>query len=148
MSGAAWLRERQVDLAVDRILEAAGRAIVERGMGAVTMTDVARQAGCSRGTLFRSFRTRDELHVAYVMHGAREIAEVRARPAMAAWFVPDQAGFTARLAGRAELFTALTAGLSTSPADDEAAERALVRLFVVPAVLEAGPGRSGAAAGR
>jgi AcrR family transcriptional regulator len=192
-SASAWLREAQTELAETRLLEAAGRAFVEIGVGAVTMSDVARHAGCSRGTVYRYFPSREALHLAYVRHGARQIAAevrartagladprerivativesvraVRARPDMAVWFDPDQAGFTARLSHRPELIDSLTGGLAASlgeevaprdaatqqslrwvvrvivsllgmPAADEEEERVLVRRFVAPAFAPAG----------
>ena len=190
MSAGAWLREEQTDLAVDKILTAAGEAFVALGVDAATMSDIARHAGCSRGTLYRYFKTRRDLHLAYVDRGAREItkllrsrlagivdprerliasitgaiAEVRARPDMAAWFQPGQAGFTAELSGRPELARALTASLAeglversggpdrrlalrwcvrvivsllTAPGESEDEERELIARFVVPGVLEA-----------
>jgi AcrR family transcriptional regulator len=139
-SAAPWLREAQTELAETRLLEAAGRAFAEIGVGAVTMSDVARHAGCSRGTVYRYFPSREALHLAYVRHGARQIAAevrartagltdardrivativesvraVRARPDMVAWFEPGQAGFTARLSHSPELIDSLAGGLASS----------------------------------
>lgn len=65
MSGA-WLREEQVDLAVDRLLDAAGEAFAHDGVDATTMAGVALVAGCSRATLYTCLPNRRALHVAFV----------------------------------------------------------------------------------
>jgi len=189
VSAAVWRREEHSDRAIDRILTAAGEAFVALGVGAVTMSDVARFAGCSRATVYRYFKTRDDLHVAYVMFRAEEVAHdvaartreiaddvdrlvatvleavaaVRARPDLSAWFEAGQAGHTARLSGRPEIFEALAAGFAPSfgegarldaradlarrfvvrvivsllamPGADETEEEAIVRGFVAPGVL-------------
>jgi AcrR family transcriptional regulator len=70
MSGA-WLREEQTDLAVDKILEAASRAFVDLGVSRTRMGHIAQYAGCSRGTLYRYFKTRAELDLAYIDRSAR-----------------------------------------------------------------------------
>ena len=46
------MREDQADLAVAKIFEGAGQAFVDPGVG-----EIARYSGCSRGTLYRYFRT-------------------------------------------------------------------------------------------
>lgn len=193
MSQGAWLREEQTDLAVGRILAAAGEAFARLGVGRVTMSDVAAHAGCSRGTIYRYFKTRDELHVAYVTHRAREVSAevagivapitdpverltatvlesvraVRARPDLSVWFDAGQAGHTARLSGRPELYEALADGIATSlgdadrpaagrreplrwivrvivsllamPGASDEEERTIVSRFVVPGILADGP---------
>lgn len=66
--------------AVDRILEGAEKAFSELGVSKAGMAEIAEFAGCSRGTLYRYFPTRHDLHVAYVDRASGEIAErVRAR---------------------------------------------------------------------
>lgn len=132
MSGA-WLREEQVDLAVEKILEAAAVAFVELGVSRAGMADIAKYAGCSRGTLYRYFKTRHELHLAYVNHCAlgisdrvraglveiedprerliegvvRSCREVRAIPGAAAWFEPGDSGIAARMSGGSEVVAAM-----------------------------------------
>ena len=76
----AWLREEQPGVAVNRILDAAEKAFVEVGVSAAGMGRIAEAAGCSRGTLYRYFPNRHELHVAYVDRASRQIvARVRER---------------------------------------------------------------------
>ena len=134
-----WLREEQADLAVHKILDAASAAFAEIGVPAASMADVARFAGCSRGTLYRYFRNRHELYVAYVDRAARELAtrvaeglagigdprmrliegilrsvhEVRATPATAAWFAPGGTGIAAGMSGASDVIEALAAAFVT-----------------------------------
>lgn len=130
-----WLREQQADLAVDKILDAASNVFSELGVPATGMADIARVAGCSRGTLYRYFRNRHELYVAYIDRAARELAariaaelagiddprtrlvegillsvrEVRATPATAAWFAPGGTGIAAGMSGASDVIEALAA---------------------------------------
>ena len=41
-----------------RILEATAALVAERGLGGVTMEEVARRAGVAKGTVFHRFRNR------------------------------------------------------------------------------------------
>jgi AcrR family transcriptional regulator len=129
-----WGREDQPDLAVDRILDAAEKAFVERGVTAVGMADVAEVAGCSRGTLYRYFDSRHALHTAYVNRAAarmlerlrielasiddprerlvegilRAIREVRRDPGTAAWFEPGAEQIAARMSRSSEVVDGIT----------------------------------------
>jgi AcrR family transcriptional regulator len=133
MTGA-WLREEQADLATDKILEAAAVAFVELGVSRTGMGDIAKYAGCSRGTLYRYFTSRNELLVAYVNRSAAELSarvaaeivdyddpeerliegilrsvrEVRATPGTAAWFEPGESGGAARVSHSSEVIDAVT----------------------------------------
>jgi AcrR family transcriptional regulator len=124
----AWLREEQSDLAVEKILEAASHAFQELGVGKASMADIARYAGCSRGTLYRYFQNRHQLHLAYVDDQARKlsvrvraaisgiedprerlvegvmraVAEARGTPGTAAWFAVGDSGIAARASGRSQ----------------------------------------------
>lgn len=128
-----WLRAEQADLASDKILEAAGAAFVERGVSRTGMGDIARYAGCSRGTLYRYFKNRHELHLAFVSrtaldlaarvsHGldafddpaerlvegiVRSLREVRSTPAAAAWFTPGDSGLAADVSRLSEVVDSL-----------------------------------------
>ncbi len=131
---SAWLREEQPDVAVERILDAADRAFVELGVSGAGMAKIAEFAGCSRGTLYRYFETRHDLHRAYVERVAhqimervgrqlegiddprerlvegtlRAIREVRRRPGTAAWFEPGVASLAARMSRSSEMVETLT----------------------------------------
>jgi AcrR family transcriptional regulator len=130
----AWLREEQAGLAVDKILAAAAQAFVDLGVSRAGMGHIARYAGCSRGTLYRYFKNRHELHLAYVNRTAVEIADrlsaelaaiadpeerliegivgavrlVRSTPATAAWFAPGESGMAARMSRGSEVIESLS----------------------------------------
>ncbi len=176
-------------MSAERILDAAAGLFADHGVGGVGMGEVARAAGCSRATLYRYFADRHELHVAFVHREARRVGaavvagtqaiadpaerlaaavlaavdEVRAAPALLAWFADGDAARTAELAQSSAVIEALGLGLVhdhddpddpddrdaarwlvrvivsllTVPGRDGAEERALVERFVVPAVLAA-----------
>ncbi|MCH2187116.1 TetR/AcrR family transcriptional regulator [Myxococcota bacterium] len=140
MKEARWPRADASLQAQTRILNAAGRAFVKRGVRLTTMSDVAQEAACSRATLYRYFRTREDLHVAFVAQRGQALAveiiervgrfdasethwrkliqesirSVRERPELLAWFEPEQAGHTARLSRGSELLKSLTLGFMDS----------------------------------
>ena len=133
MSGA-WLREEQADLAVDKILEAAAGAYADLGVARTRMGHIAQYAGCSRGTLYRYFKTRSELDLAYINRSARllsahlkrelaeikdprnrmvegilrAVQEVRGSPGMSAWFDPRASGRTARISHGSRVINTLS----------------------------------------
>jgi len=133
--GGAWLREEQSDLAAEKILDAASKAFIERGVFRTGMREIAAFAGCSRGTLYRYFKNRDALHRAYIDHWAAELAArlrdelaniedprerltegivgavrlVRHTPATAVWFAPGDSGRTAQASADSEVVHAVTA---------------------------------------
>ena len=51
------------DTAADRIIEATFKLVAERGLGSVTMTDVADRAGVARQTLYNHFSDVDQIVV-------------------------------------------------------------------------------------
>ncbi len=128
-----WLREEQADLAAQKILDGAAQAFVDLGVSGAGMGEIARYAGCSRGTLYRYFKNRHELHVAFVNDRAtrlvaelrvelqdiddpaqqlreyimRAVQKVRRNPAMAAWFEPHESGITARMSRGSEVIGCL-----------------------------------------
>ena len=55
---------RDEPTSVDRILDAAHAAFAESGVGATTMTRIARDAGVSREWLYRQFANRDAVNAA------------------------------------------------------------------------------------
>jgi AcrR family transcriptional regulator len=127
MAGA-WLREEQAELAAEKILDAASKAFVERGVFRTGMGEIASFAGCSRGTLYRYFKNREALHRAYIDHWAARLAGklraelediddpgerlvegilaavrlVRDTPGMAVWFTPGDSGLTAQVSSDSE----------------------------------------------
>ena len=162
MSG--WLRDEQADLAVDRILDAAGDEFVSRGIAATGMADIARAAGCSRATVYRYFENRDALRLAYVNREAVRVARavgasvaaiadpaerytsailgsvdhVRRTPTLAAWFTPSDLGVANRLAASSDVVDALAAGLLGQEDGRPAEARWIVRVIVSLLAL---PGR-------
>lgn len=130
----SWLREEQADLAADKILEAADSAFADLGVWRTRMGHIARYAGCSRGTLYRYFKTRHELHLAYIDRSARSLAaelstelaeiedprtrlvegilravqKVRDRPGTRAWFDPQASGRTARISRGSEVIDTMS----------------------------------------
>jgi AcrR family transcriptional regulator len=140
-----WLREEQADLAVGKILEAAAKAFVDLGVSRTRMGHIAQYAGCSRGTLYRYFSSREQLHRAYIDRSARALSaelatelgdipdrrerlvevvllsvqKVRANPGMAAWFDPRDAGMTARMSHGSDVIEALAATFVERSIDPE-----------------------------
>jgi AcrR family transcriptional regulator len=132
MSGG-WLREQQPRHAEEKILAAAEKAFVEVGVSHAGMAEIAEAAGCSRGTLYRYFKSRHELHLAYVEWKGLAIAErvqaeiagledpaertaaailgavreVRANPGTAAWFAHGAAGMGTRMSQSARVIEKL-----------------------------------------
>ncbi|MDJ0867087.1 MAG: TetR/AcrR family transcriptional regulator [Myxococcota bacterium] len=130
-----WGREEQPGLAAERILDAAEKAFIELGVSAAGMAEIARYAGCSRGTLYRYFPTRHDLHLAYVERATLAInerlrerfahiedprrrlteailgslQEVRRDPGTAAWFEPGASGMAARMSRSSEVVETLNA---------------------------------------
>jgi AcrR family transcriptional regulator len=128
MAGA-WLREEQADLAENKILDAAERAFIDLGVSRAGMGHIAKYAGCSRGTLYRYFKNRHELHLAYVARATRQISAqvkseiteirdpglrlvesilravhaVRSNPGTAAWFETRDSGIAARMSRSSEV---------------------------------------------
>ena len=48
-----WLADDRAQIAATRILDTAAELFAARGVGEVTMRDIADAAGCSRATLYR-----------------------------------------------------------------------------------------------
>jgi len=128
-----WGREDDPDLAISRLLDAAGRAFASKGVLQARMGEVAAAAGCSRGTIYRYFADRDELRRAYVdreagrvgarvlehLHDLDEpdellvtamlvaVDEVRRDPFLTAWFDPVNAATAGHIAMRADVIAGL-----------------------------------------
>jgi AcrR family transcriptional regulator len=54
-------RTQPADVRRDQLLDAAERVLLERGLRATTVADVAEAAGVAKGTMYLYFRSRDEL---------------------------------------------------------------------------------------
>lgn len=158
MSGSRWLQAERADLAAEHLLDTAGALFAERGVGAVSMADVAAAAGCSRATLYRYFDGRDALRVAYVHREARRIAGrvaievagvddprarligamssalrlVRGDPTLLAWFSAGDVGATSVVAQSSPVIEALVASALGDPGDPAVRRRArwIVRVLV------------------
>jgi AcrR family transcriptional regulator len=61
MTTATPLRERQKQLTRDLIAETARRLFLEHGFDAVTVSEIAREAGVSQKTVFNHFPTKEDL---------------------------------------------------------------------------------------
>ena len=59
-----WVREEEPEMAVQRIFDGAARAFVDLGVWGAGMGQIADYVGCSRGTLYRYFKNRHDLHMA------------------------------------------------------------------------------------
>ena len=170
----SWLREEQPDLAVLRILDAADKVFAARGVSAAGMAEIAEAAGCSRGTLYRYFPNRHELHLAYVNRASlaiaarlqtavaqiedptqrlveytlRAVREVRQNPGTAAWFAPGSSGMAARMSRTSEVIETFTTAFVAEllgPDPEDPEVRLRARWFVrIVVSLLADPGESDA----
>ncbi|WP_018177275.1 TetR/AcrR family transcriptional regulator [Jongsikchunia kroppenstedtii] len=178
-----WTGVDRTAAAADRIVEVAGELFCDRGATAVSMGEIAAAVGCSRATLYRYYRNRTDLQLAYVERMARivgttvaaktegiadpadrltesvmiAVAEVRANPALAAWFGPAEAANSGRLAltsdtiadlarslladgdpaaatdaGQTQWIVRIILSLLTIPGDSVDDERAMVARFLTP----------------
>ena len=66
MAANDWLSERRIEVAADRILDAAEELFTRHDPGSVGMNEIAKAAGCSRATLYRYFENREALRTAYL----------------------------------------------------------------------------------
>lgn len=73
-----------------RLLAVAERLFAERGVGGVTMDDIAREAGVGKGTLYRRFTDKSGLAIALLDARERELQEqiLRGRPPLGAGAPP------------------------------------------------------------
>ena len=135
MSHTTWSRHVDGQLAIDALLDAAGRCFADLGVARATMVDVARTAGCSRATLYRYFANQDALHLAFVHRATLRIAaqmaterdagapdslvdrilsgieQVRADPMLAVWFEPENVAVPMAVSQNSELLRSMSAGL-------------------------------------
>jgi AcrR family transcriptional regulator len=135
VSHRRWRRQSDGAVAVDEILDAAGRTFAERGVRRASMIDVARAAGCSRATLYRYFPNQEALHLGFVHRETLRIAErladerragapasladrilagiaaVRADPVLAVWFEPENMAVPIAVSRSSELLQAMSSRL-------------------------------------
>ena len=149
-----WLVGDQRAVAAERILDAAGRCFARDGVGATSIGAIAREAGCSRPTIYRYFDDREALRTAFVHREARRLGSeiaaelrsvrsprrrlvaavlaavrgVRANPLLAAWFTGADAVATADVAGSSPVIEAMAVGLLDD--GDREAARWLVRVVL------------------
>ena len=155
------MRGEREALGAERILEAAGRLFVERGVAGTGMADVARAAGCSRATLYRYFENRDELRTAYVHRAARRIGagvadgvagitdptrrlveavldtvdRVRGDPTLAVWFGPGDNALASSMARSSAVIETMVAAFLGDAADVDTTARAQWVVRVVVSLL-------------
>jgi AcrR family transcriptional regulator len=142
-----WLADRRIEVAADRILDAAEQLFTRHDPGSVGMNEIAKAAGCSRATLYRYFENREALRTAYVARETHRLSEsiddriqdikdprerlvtgilttlrlVRESPALSAWFATTSGPLGAELAEQSDVITALAAAFVTSLGDDHPA---------------------------
>jgi AcrR family transcriptional regulator len=157
MAANDWLSERRIEVAADRILDAAEELFTRHDPGSVGMNEIAKAAGCSRATLYRYFENREALRTAYVnretyrlfdtikekISGITDPRErlsagivttlrlVRESPALSSWFAITQPPIGGELAEQSDVITALAAAFVNSlGADDRAVAESRARWLV------------------
>ncbi len=147
MAANDWLSERRIEVAADRILDAAEELFTRHDPGSVGMNEIAKAAGCSRATLYRYYENREALRTAYVnretyrlfdaikekISGITDPRErlgagiattlrlVRESPALSSWFATTQPPIGAELAEQSDVITALAAAFVNSLGADDPA---------------------------
>ena len=167
-----WLRADHAELAVERIVDAAGAAYTELGVQATTMNDIAARAGCSRATLYTYFPNRRALQQAFlnreVIRQARLLGEelaaiddpaerlaeavlrsvsaVRSAPAMLVWFQPADLGIAADLSSSSDVLDAVVDAFAADLAPGQIDDPRLAARWVVRTIISliSVPGRDAA----
>jgi AcrR family transcriptional regulator len=148
MAANDWLSERRIEVAADRILDAAEELFTRQDPASVGMNEIAKAAGCSRATLYRYFENREALRTAYVnretyrlfdaikekISGITDPSErlsagivttlrlVRESPALSSWFATTQPPIGGELAEQSDVITALAAAFVNSLGADDPAD--------------------------
>jgi AcrR family transcriptional regulator len=143
-----WLVGNQAAVAADRILDAAGNCFVRQGVAHTSIGDIAREAGCSRPTVYRYFSDRDALRQSFMHREARQLGQtvanairdiedpgqrlveailhslqgVRSNPLLSAWFTSEDGVATMQLASASPLLTSLTASLLPTVESESSAQ--------------------------
>lgn len=172
MTAGDWLGARRIEMATDRILDAAERLYTDRAPASIGMNEIASAAGCSRATLYRYFENREALRTAYVHRETRRLSRaikeqidgiadpgerliasitatlrmVRGSPALASWFAINRPPIGGELAGQSAVITALAAAFvnSLGPAEPAVVERRARWVVRVITSLLLFPGRDDA----
>lgn len=160
-----WLVGDQAAVAAERILDAAGACFARQGVSRTSIGDIAKEAGCSRPTVYRYFSDREALRQAFMHREARRLSHdvagaiadiddpgrrvveamltslrgVRANPVLAAWFTGEDGAATTELAGASPIIASLTEALL--PAGDpgtSARAQWIVRIILSLLVLPVG----------
>ena len=168
MSSGDWLREERGEVAVGRLLDAAGQAFLELGVKATTMADVCRHAGCSRATLYRYFENRQALRVAFVNRATlrmsaeigaetasitdprerlveavlQSVRRVRAEPHLAVWFTAEDMSIPTEMSQSEDVLASVGALFADEGADPDAVRlraRWVIRVIISLLVM---PGRN------
>jgi AcrR family transcriptional regulator len=134
MAANDWLSDRRIEVAADRILDAAEELFTRHDPRSVGMNEIAKAAGCSRATLYRYYENREALRNAYVSRETHRLFEavgeqitgiedpserlvagiatalrlVRESPALSAWFTTVAPPIGAELAEQSDVIAALT----------------------------------------
>jgi AcrR family transcriptional regulator len=134
MAANDWLSDRRIEVAADRILDAAEELFTRHDPSSVGMNEIAKEAGCSRATLYRYYENREALRNAYVSRETHRLFEavgeqitgiedpserlvagiatalrlVRESPALSAWFTTVAPPIGAELAEQSDVIAALT----------------------------------------
>ncbi|HEY1990518.1 MAG TPA: TetR/AcrR family transcriptional regulator [Acidimicrobiales bacterium] len=145
-----WLVGDQAALAAERILDAAGRCFASQGVPSTSIADIAREAGCSRPTIYRYFDDRQALRLAFVHREARRLgaevaagvgpiddpaarfvdaclralAGVRSSPTLAAWFTPGGSAIATDMAGSSSVIESMAGTLVGNPDGPDHRDRA------------------------
>jgi AcrR family transcriptional regulator len=169
MAGNNWLASKRSEVAVDRILDAAGEIFAKRSAASVGMHEISQAAGCSRATLYRYFESREALHSAFVHREAHavhvQVVErlsgiedpharlvegflasldmVRSSPALQSWFAAGDAPIGVEIAEQSDVIKAMSAAfvVSLGPDDADAVDRKARWLVRVLVSLLIFPGR-------
>ena len=102
--GVAWSGDRPVgpEDARDRLLDATARCIQRFGRARTALSDIAREAGVTRRTVYRYFEDRDALISAALLRGVEDFA-TRARERMESQEDPAEMVVAAGLFALAEI---------------------------------------------
>jgi AcrR family transcriptional regulator len=147
MAANDWLSQRRIEVAADRILDAAEELFTRHDPASVGMNEIAKAAGCSRATLYRYFENREALRTGYVnretyrlfdaikenISGVTDPRErlsagiattlrlVRESPALSSWFASTQPQIGGELAEQSDVITALASAFVNSLGADDPA---------------------------